>query len=169
MLPFVWSIHCPHTIEIFEKCPHQRLFLQMGDPDRVASMAMGFLPQAFHCPATSNSPGLLVSWHHCLGRVLIYVLANHTNNVASMQQLGRVWVVVKVDEPIELPVSTSGVNVVEGSSRMIQLARVAQWLDTGALQATCGCSLMHQSGRWKLHGNPTFLSRKLTILHQIQG
>ena len=86
-----------------------------------------------------------------------------------MQQLGRVWVVVKVDEPVELPVSTSGVNVVEGSSRMIHLARVAQWLDTGALQATCGCSLMHQSGRWKLHGNPTFLSRKLTILHQIQS
>ena len=61
----------------------------------------------------------------------------------------------------------SGVNVVEGSSRMIQLASCAQWLDTGALQATCGCSLMHQSGRWKLHGNPTCLSLKLTMLHQI--
>ena len=68
------------------------------------------------------------------------MLANHTNNVASMQQLGRVWVVVKVDEPIELPVSTSGVNVVEGSSRMIHLARVAQWLDTGALKPPVGAS-----------------------------
>ena len=162
MLPFVRSIHCPHTIEIFENCPHQRLFLQMGVPERVASLAMGFLPQASHCPATSNSPGLLVSWHHCLGRVLIYVLANHTNNVASMQQLGRVWVVVKVDEPIERPVCTFRGQCGGG---IIPYDPVSQLCSMAGHR----CSLMHQSGRWKLHGNPTFLSRKLTILHQIQG